>query len=293
MAAVKKRNTYKTGPVRRVSPLKPGLRGARNWASAQVRAAGHTRRGFVKFTASVLALLLLVVYFALWIGGFLPQVKQGVADFKQERLMAMGFVVEQIDVMGEGRLNERDVRAVIGIYPGDYFFGADLKAAQENTESLAWVDRAVVRRLWPNRVVVQLVEVEPYALWQRDGKFALVSADGSVVSSLEDAPNMPAGMKVIIGDDAPRHAADFHQELQDFPNLWARTESMTYLRDGRWDLHLTSGTVVKLPVKDRHIALFRLTQLQNQEQILDREISVIDMRLGDRLTLAPKLEQDA
>ena len=115
MAAVKKRQTYAAGSVKRVSPLKPGLRGARNWASAQMRAAGHTRKGFIRLSLSIFAVVFAIVFFALWIGGFLPQVRQGISDFKQNRLMAMGFVIEQVDVMGEGRLNEDDVKSVIGI----------------------------------------------------------------------------------------------------------------------------------------------------------------------------------
>ena len=71
--------------------------------------------------------------------------------------------------MGEGRLNERDIRMAAQIQPGSYFFGVDLDAARDRTESLPWVDRAVVRRLWPNRIVVQVVETTPYALWQNEG----------------------------------------------------------------------------------------------------------------------------
>ncbi|MEP1231690.1 MAG: FtsQ-type POTRA domain-containing protein, partial [Litorimonas sp.] len=174
MAAVKKRKNLKTASIYRVSPLKPGLRGARNWASAQMRAAGHTRKAMLRFIGSIFLVLSALLFLALWLGGFMPQVRQGLHDFKVGRLMSMGFVVKQIDVMGEGRLHEADVRAAVGIYPGEYFFGADLVRAQNRTESLPWVDRAVVRRLWPNRIVVQLVETKPYALWQRNGQFSLV-----------------------------------------------------------------------------------------------------------------------
>ena len=161
MAAVKKRKQTKLGAVHRVSPLKPGLRGARNWAAAQMRAASHTRKGMIRFVTSVFLMFCLMAFLALWLLGALPAVRQGMHDFKVNRLMSMGFVVKQVDVMGEGRLNEADVRAAIGIYPGEYFFGADLERAQIRTESLPWVDRAVVRRLWPNRIVVQLVETKP------------------------------------------------------------------------------------------------------------------------------------
>lgn len=287
MAAVKKRQTYAAGSVTRVSPLKPGLRGARNWASAQMRAAGHTRKGFIRFSLSIFAVLFAVVFFALWIGGFLPQIRQGISDFKEDRLIAMGFVIEQVDVMGEGRLNEDDVKSVIGIYPGDYFFGADLKTAQKRAESLPWVDRAVVRRLWPNRIVVQLVEVEAYALWQREGQFTLVGKGGEEIAPLKGADINPQGLKILIGQDAPKYAYAFQKELEAFPEIWARTEGLTYLNSGRWDLHLKGGVRVKLPRVDHIRALRMLAQVHEKKQILDKNITSLDLRLSDRITIAP------
>jgi len=287
MAALKKKMHVNSGPVRRVSPLKPGLRGARNWASAQIRAANNTRKGMVRFVASVFLMFCLLVFLALWLGGVLPQVRQGVHDFKVNRLMGMGFVVKQVDVMGEGRLNEADVRAAIGIYPGEYFFGADLERAQLRTESLPWVDRAVVRRLWPNRIVVQLVETKPYALWQQNGQFSLVSAKGEEITKLEDVRSLPKGLKTLIGPDAPEHAPVIQTALQAYPNIWVRTESLVHMRDTRWDLYLEGGIKVKLPETGIEAALERLAELHARTQILDRDVAAIDLRLVDRVSFTP------
>ena len=262
MAAVKKRKQTKLGAVHRVSPLKPGLRGARNWAAAQMRAASHTRKGMIRFVTSVFLMFCLMAFLALWLLGALPAVRQGMHDFKVNRLMSMGFVVKQVDVMGEGRLNEADVRAAIGIYPGEYFFGADLERAQIRTESLPWVDRAVVRRLWPNRIVVQLVETKPYALWQQNGQFSLVSAKGEEITKYEDVRSMPKGLKTLIGEDAPKHATIIEAALEGYPDIWARTESLVHMREQRWDLYLNGGVKVKLPEANVDEALRRLADLQ-------------------------------
>ena len=292
MAAVKKRKQTKLGAVHRVSPLKPGLRGARNWAAAQMRAASHTRKGMIRFVTSVFLMFCLMAFLALWLLGALPAVRQGMHDFKVNRLMSMGFVVKQVDVMGEGRLNEADVRAAIGIYPGEYFFGADLERAQIRTESLPWVDRAVVRRLWPNRIVVQLVETKPYALWQQNGQFSLVSAKGEEITKYEDVRSMPKGLKTLIGEDAPKHATVIEAALEDYPDIWSRTESLVHMRGQRWDLYLNGGVKVKLPEANVDEALRRLADLQSRTQILDREVAVIDLRLPDRVSFAPSAKDD-
>jgi cell division protein FtsQ len=144
-----------------------------------MRAASHTRKGFWRLVASIVGTLLFIIFIGIWLGGFLPNVMQAGSDFKRDRLMSMGFTIERVDVMGEGRLREEDVRRALGVYAGDYLFGIDMDGAQARVESLSWVDRAVVRRLWPDRIVVQIIERQPYALWQHEGEVKVVDAKGT------------------------------------------------------------------------------------------------------------------
>ena len=274
----------------RVSPLKPDLRGAsrlvQSRAHAAFRAATLNRRSALRSAVTVLLALFGLFFVALWLGGYLPAVRQGMADYKQDRLMAMGFVVERIDVMGEGRLNEADVRAAVGIYRGDYFFDADLVRAQERTESLPWVDRAVVRRLWPNRIVVQLVETTPVALYQQDGVVHLADADGALVAPLTpETARLPDGLRLFTGPDATLHAASITETLRGVPSVWADTTALTRHPSGRWDLHLSDALVVKLPLgreAEGARAFARLTPAQRAAY------SVVDLRLPDRITLTPR-----
>lgn len=255
---------------------------------AGVRAATLSPKAMLRTLALFAAMLAGLVFLALWLGGHLPAFKQGVSDFKRERLMAVGFTVERIDVMGEGRLNEADVRAAVGIYEGDYFFGADLARAQERTESLPWVDRAVVRRLWPNRIVVQLVETTPYALYQEDGVMHLVSREGEQVAELRpEMSRLPQGLRVFTGPDAATHAAAISEQLQTIPNVWAATQSLTRHPSGRWDVRLDQGTILRLPLGGEAAAFRRYAALQTHADLAS-QYAIIDMRLTDRLTLTPK-----
>lgn len=46
------------------------------------------------------------------------------------------------------------------------FLGLDLQAARSAFESVPWVRRAVVRRIWPDRLAVRLEEHQPVARWE-------------------------------------------------------------------------------------------------------------------------------
>jgi len=291
MAAIKKRASIPRGS-HRVSPLKPGLRGARNWASAQVRAAGHTRKGFMRLCLSIVAVLTFIVFIGLWLGGALPHVKQSSKDFTRSQLMSMGFVIDRVDVMGEGRLREQDVRAALGVYAGDYLFEVNMESAQDRVESLSWVDRAVVRRLWPDRIVVQIIERQPYALWQNEGVVQVVDSAGMAISDA-DARKYTA-LNLFVGETAGLEAANIENMMAEFPDMSHRAQSFVHISQKRWDIIFDEGAVrVQFPVQNMRTALRQLNQLQVETQILDRQIAIIDMRLPDRLTLTPSLPERA
>jgi len=291
MAAVGKRNSIPKGS-HRVSPLKPGIRGARNWASAQMRAANHTRKGFIRLVLSIIGTLLFIVFLGLWLGGFLPNVLQAGDNFKRSRLMSMGFVIERVDVMGEGRLREEDVRRALGVYSGDYLFGIDMESAQNRVESLSWVDRAVVRRLWPDRIVVQIIERQPYALWQFEGDVKVIDVAGTAITDAQ--ATQFTQLTLFVGEHAGEDAASIRQMMVEFPQIAPRVESFISVSNKRWDMVLDDGALrVMLPEKDMRKALRHLQNLQAQTQILDRTIKTIDMRLPDRLTLSPTSPEHA
>ena len=278
--------------IKRVSPLKPGLKGARNWMNAQVRHAQYSRKAMLRFVMSLFLIFACIVFLALWLAGLLPDAQRSSHDVLKNRLMKMGFVVEHVDVIGEGAISENDVIRALGVTSGDYLFEADLKNAQDRIEDITWVERAIVRRLWPDRIVVQIIERKPYALWQNNGNLYLVDQEGVVISaaSLTTHSEFP----LIVGAEAPQNYQDFKRVLDDHPVTVNRISALVHHNTGRWDVLIDADTVrVKLPAENPGNALKLLDQLQTSRNILDRNIGVIDLRLGDRITFQSNQEEPA
>jgi len=72
------------------------------------------------------------------------------------------------------------------------FFTLDLDQAREVFESISWVRRAGVRRVWPNTLRVTLEEQQPLALWNED---QMINTWGEVFTAnraaLEDEESLP------------------------------------------------------------------------------------------------------
>jgi cell division protein FtsQ len=88
------------------------------------------------------------------------------------------------------------VRAQVASKLSGSFFTIDLERARVVFESVPWVRRAVVRRVWPNHLAVQLEEHKAAALWVAgDGNDRLVNTHGEVFE---------ANVAEVEDDDLPR-----------------------------------------------------------------------------------------
>jgi cell division protein FtsQ len=64
-----------------------------------------------------------------------------------------------------------------------------------------------------------------------------------------------------------------------------------FVAERRWNLRLNSGIDVRLPEDDADVALLRLVSLDREKSLLSRDVTVIDLRLPDRV--AVRLSDDA
>ena len=264
----------------------PRLKGARNWASAQVRLASYSRLGFIKLCTSIISTLFIITFFSLWIGGFLPDIRKYSEEIKRNRLISLGFVIKKINVIGEGRLPEDDVKKILDFQNGDYLFDVEINLTQKKIEDLPWVNRALVKRLWPDQVVIQIVERQPFALWQYKGKVEVIDILGEVIVGASVSENQ--NLNLFVGKDAAINAANISEIILNFPSIAERVDSFVYVSENRWDIIMDKGNIrVLLSQHNLNESLLMLKNLHSQRDILDRKIGTIDLRLKDRLSLKP------
>ncbi|MCF6275383.1 MAG: FtsQ-type POTRA domain-containing protein [Robiginitomaculum sp.] len=273
------------GGARRISPLKPGLNGARNWATAQIRGASYSRQKMTRLILASLALVIAVLWGGLWLGGFTPNITSGFDRFTKQKLVNMGFVVKYVDVVGEGRVREDRVREMLGVRPGDYLFDMDIENAQKRIQSLSWVETAVVRRLWPNRIVVHINERRPYALWQSNQKIRVIDGSGTVImaADIREFSDLP----FVVGEGAADQAQMVLDMLKAHPDILEKTEALVYVGERRWDIVFKDGMRILLPEQKPATALQRFDTYNREHGLLGLDLARIDMRVKGRLTLKP------
>jgi cell division protein FtsQ len=194
-----------------------------------------------------------------------------------------GLEVQEVLVEGRNETDRAAVMAAIQVKSGDPIMKFDPEVARAGLERLRWVATATVERRLPNTVFVKLDERRPMALWQRDGKLALIDRDGEVLTERE--LGRYNNLLQIIGADAPKHAQELLGHLGTVPTLFQRVNSATRIGGRRWDLRLTNGVVIRLPESDIGGALHHLVDQEAKQPVLDRDIVAVDLRLPDRLVI--------
>ena len=194
-----------------------------------------------------------------------------------------GLRVEQVEVQGRRMVDRPTVLAAIGAKRGQAILGVDLVAMRDRLEHIPWVESAVVERRLPDLIHVRLTERTPMALWQHEGRFSVIDAKGVVV--LDGDVGSYANLPIVVGLDAPAKADSLLLLLGTEPEIKARVAAAVRVGGRRWNLHLDNGVDVKLPEEDAASAIARLADINRRNQLIDRDVKVIDLRQPDRLVL--------
>ena len=212
------------------------------------------------------------------------------ANQTTERIGAgFGLSVREVLVQGRQESDRAAVLAAIGSRRGEPILAFDPKGAKERLETLPWVRKATVERRLPDTIFVQIEERQPLALWQKDGRFALVDRDGEIIqrNGLERFRKLP----LIIGDGAPTHAPALLAMLAAEPDLQGRVTAMTRVSNRRWTLTFDNGVELHLPEQDMGRAWAKFAAAEHSQGLLNRDIAAVDLRLPDRLVV--RLSPDA
>lgn len=241
------------------------------------------KRGLVALTAALLfssaALVLLAPGPAAWLGARRDHVVGMVARATADA----GFGLGEVYVRGRRETPADDVLAVLDIELGDPLLFLDLEARRQALEALPWVEHAAIERRLPDVLVVRLAERRPLALWQNAGTITVIDQGGAAIPGVD--PDRFGDLLLVVGPDAPGHAAELLAALGAEPELARRVVAAQRVGERRWELRFDNGVAVALPAEGWSEAWRRFATLEREHGLLGRALVRVDLRLPDRVIL--------
>jgi cell division protein FtsQ len=217
------------------------------------------------------------------------ELTSALSDTRNAAANSFGFRIATITINGRKQLSQDEILAVGGVNGRSSLLFLDAAVVRDKLKANPWIADATVLKLYPDRLLIDIAERSAFALWQVDGRLSVISDDGAVLESYV-TPHFTS-LPLVVGAGAQTRAKDFLALLDRYPQVRSVTKAAILVGERRWNLRLNDGLDVRLPENDVGNALATLTKLDQEERLFSRDITAIDMRLPDRLTV--RLSEDA
>lgn len=194
---------------------------------------------------------------------------------------AFGFDIKAVTITGQSELDEADVLAAAGISPRNSLPFLDVAKVRERLQKLPLVKDASITKLYPDRLMIEVEERQPAALWQDDGQVNIVAADGMRLDAMRDQRSMH--LPFVVGPGANARLGEYLALLDAAGDLRDRIRAGVLVAGRRWDLKTTDGIDILLPEIDPEAAVASLVKLQRESRVLDKDILSIDLRQPGRM----------
>ncbi|WP_209504517.1 MULTISPECIES: cell division protein FtsQ/DivIB [unclassified Ruegeria] len=207
-----------------------------------------------------------------------------IADIRTSIQERPEFMVNLMAIDGAGTSLSDDIREVVPLDFPISSWDLDVEQMRDTITGLDPVKSATVRIRPGGILQVNVVERQPVIVWRTHDGLELLDETGAHVketTSRKDHADLP----LIAGAGAGAHVAQALEIFQTARSLGNRVRGLVRVGERRWDLVLDRGQRIMLPTERPVRALERVLAVNEVQDLLERDVAVVDMRLGQRPTI--------
>ena len=189
------------------------------------------------------------------------------------------FMIQQMHIQGVPERFDKQVRDTLNVSLPVSSFDLDLEAMKARVDAIEAIETVNLLIGSKGILEVGVVMRVPVLVWRNDKGLALLDATGQksgpLVSRLE-RPDLP----LITGVGVQDHTAQALEIFNKLSPISGRVRGLMRVGERRWDVILDRNQVLKLPEDEPIQALGRILALHRAQDILNRDITVVDIRDG-------------
>ena len=208
----------------------------------------------------------------------------GLSYFYYPQLFPNIFEIKQIKVIDSQQSKETDIREKISNL-SDNLLLLDKQILQNEIEQVPWVKRANIKKVFPNKIQVQVIENDPYAIFLNEGVPFLIDLDGTIITQISDQ-SIDTSMIQILGEKANENLESLIKSINiHFPELLNDIKSLEYIELRRWNMKLRRDLKIKFPDEKIDQSIINLKRLFVEQNVSESNIIEIDLRIHGRASV--------
>ncbi len=205
-------------------------------------------------------------------------------DLRTEVATRPEFMVNAMAIDGASKGIAEDIREIMPIDFPVSSFDLELGEIQERISELPAIARSSVRVRPGGILQILVTERDPVILWRTYDGLDLVDREGYVTGPAR-ARGLYPELPLMAGDGADRHVEEALQLYAAAGPLRARIQGLVRVGERRWDVVLDRDQRILMPESGAVQALERVIALSQAQDMLERNLLVVDMRLAVRPTI--------
>ena len=211
-------------------------------------------------------------------------ITQAVADARASIEERPEFMVKLMAIDGAEGALAAEIRGTMPLEFPQSSFDLDLADLRSRVTALPGVRTANVR-IKPGGILhIDVTRRVPVAIWRNDEGLALVDEAGAHVADVAARAEYPA-LPLIAGEGAELHVPQALVLLRTASALGERVRGVVRMGNRRWDVVLDREQRIMLPEEQPLPALERVIALERAQEVLTRDVAMVDMRQGKRPTI--------
>ena len=163
-------------------------------------------------------------------------------------------------------------------------FDLDLAALRDTVARFGAVRDVVVRVQPGGTLSIAVDQRVPVAVWRYGEELRLIDAEGVITGLIQNRGDM-AALPLIAGDGAKDAIDEALALFAATGPVRPRVRGLVRMGERRWDMILDRAQRILLPTQDPLAALDRVIALHEAEDLLERDVVVVDMRNAARPTM--------
>ena len=208
----------------------------------------------------------------------------GLSYFYYPQLFPNIFEIKHIKVIDIQKSKETDIREKISNL-SDNLLLLDKQILQNEIEQVPWVKRANIKKIFPNKIQVQVIENDPYAIFLNEGVPFLIDLDGTIITQVSDQ-SIDTSMIQILGEKANENLESLIKSINiHFPELLNDIKSLEYIELRRWNMKLRRDLKIKFPDEKIDQSIINLKRLFVEQNVSESNIIEIDLRIHGRASV--------
>ena len=211
-------------------------------------------------------------------------VQDGLASFRTTVAERPELQVTTVDFMEISDDLQQQILAVTGLELPVSSLDLDVVRLKEVVEQLDAVNAVEVRVHSDGTLQINAVERQPTMVWRDENTLRLIDDEGNRVAIIARR-SARGDLPLIVGEGAELAVNEVNELLQVAAPIADRLRGFVRVGERRWDLVLDRGQTVMLPETGAVTALRRVIALHQAQDLLNRDVSVIDFRNGERPVL--------